>query len=130
MDGSLADAENGDLSGTQVKLGAIAGLVNRLGEQKFPAHPIVDLELRGDAPLVLCVEEPTPLALACIGAGTDVAAEPGDFTEQERGVAQTLLGRGTATGDEAGVIRAEVELAGAVAVAGHSKVQGVTDIGA
>ena len=113
-----------DFAGAQVDEAAFAGAVHGLRTIEFPAQAVVHGQLLGDAPGVLPIEEPAILCLAGIVYGADVALEELHVAQQERG--QT----GTAA---VGSLRAggiEVELPGAVLVAGDAQVVGAADVGA
>ena len=96
--------------------------VHVLGEVDFPAQPIVQGQLRGNAPGVLPIEESALLTFRRVQAAADV-------TIHERHIAQQKGRQIQATGSAVGCpLGTKVKLTGAVSVARHPEVFGKADI--
>src|SRR4029078_5109195 len=113
-----------DEPGVDVEPAAVAGLVHGLGADDVRADAVVEGQLLGRAPGVLQVVELAPLALAGIRARAHVAHHALHVAEHEAGQAQAAAAR------PGRVLLVEVQLAGAVRVAGHAQVVGASDVDA
>ena len=119
-----ADPRHFDQACVEIEESAVAGLVHRLRVDHVQPQPVVQRQLGGDPPGVLCVVEMTPLPLACVDRRAHVAAERAHVAEHEARERQTAALRAART------IVAEAELAGSMPIARHAQVVGAADVDA
>src|SRR5438105_4251004 len=120
---NTAFAGNADGGGAQVEQATVILAVDRFWEINIPTQTIADAQLGSSAPSILAVEEPALLPLRRRGVAADVAGEMGHVAQQESS-------QGNAAGRIGGIALVKGQLAGAVAVAGNTQIQGIADVAA